>query len=160
MTRFISIIAFLALAACSQQAQKQQVDIKAEELAVRSISMKWLELNKSHDSEGMTTLFADDGIVYRQNQEPKAGVTAIKNFFIRDFEQNPKAISNWNTDRIEISSSGDLAIEYGSWKDTGRGPDGLVDDQGKYVTLYRKVNGVWKVTTDISISTIPVAVTK
>jgi uncharacterized protein (TIGR02246 family) len=155
MKKLIPVFFLFSILACTQKSATPKVDFKAEEQAVRELSMKWLELNRNHDFEAIAALFTDDGIVYRQNQEPKIGFKAIKDFLILDFEQNPRAVSDWTTDRVEITATGDLAIEYGSWKDTGRGPDGKADDQGKYVTLYHKVNGTWKVTTDISVSTNP-----
>jgi uncharacterized protein (TIGR02246 family) len=155
MTRFIGIIIFFVLTACAPQAEKQKVDLKAEEEAIRSLSMKWLELWNSHDAASMAALFVDNGVAFRKNQEPTVGITAINDLFTRDHKQNPKVVSNWITDRVEISTSGDLAIEYGSWTDTGAGLTGTEEDHGKYVTVYRKINGTWKVSADISVSTKP-----
>jgi uncharacterized protein (TIGR02246 family) len=160
MKKLIPVIFLFSILACTQKSVAPKVDFKAEEQAVRELSIKWLELNRNHDFDAIAALFTDDGIAYRQNQEPKVGLKAIKDYHIQDFEQNPKTVADWKTDRVEITASGDLAIEYGSWHDTGRGPDGTGDDQGKYVTLYRKVNGAWKVATDISVSTNPVAPVK
>lgn len=160
MTKFISIIFFFGLTACVHKAEEQKVDLKAGEQAVRSLSMKWLELNKGHDAASMAALFTDDGVVFRPNQEPTTGITAIKDLFTRDSEQNPKVVSIWATDRVEISTSGELAIEYGTWTDTGRGLDGTEEDHGKFVTVYRKINDVWKVSADISVSTKPLGASK
>jgi len=117
--------------------------------------MQWLKLWKGHDIAGMTELFVEDGMIFRENQEPAIGLDAIRNQFTKDFEQNPKIVSTWSTERIELSASGDLAIEYGSWTDTGIGLEGTVDDHGRFVTVYRKVNGTWKVSADMSLSTKP-----
>ena len=62
---------------------------------------------------------------------------------------------NWITDRVEIAASGDLAVEYGSYTDTGLGLNGTETDKGKYITVYRKVNGAWRVAADIGNSTKP-----
>jgi len=144
-----------AMTAFVHQAEKKQVDLKTEEKAIRSISIKWLELQKSHDAAGVAALFADDGVEYNMNQEPFVGPAAIQRWITQNQKQNPKAVGNWTTDRVEIAASGDLAIEYGSYTDTGLGLSGTETDQGKYVTVYRKVNGTWKVVADIGNSTKP-----
>ena len=144
-----------ALTAYVPQTDKKQADLKTEEKAIRSISIKWLELQKSHDAAGIAALFADDGVEYNMNQEPFVGPAAIQRWITQNQKQNPKAVGNWTTDRVEIAASGDLAIEYGSYTDTGLGLSGTETDQGKYVTVYRKVNGTWKVAADIGNSTKP-----
>ena len=155
MSRFIGIIIFFALTACAPQAEKQQIDLNTEEQAIRSISIRWLELANSQDAAGVAALFTDDGVVFTDNQEPVVGQTAIQDFRTQRQEKNPKLVFDWITDRVEIAASGDLAIEYGSWTNTGGGLSGTEEDHGKYVTVYRKVNGTWKVAADIGISTKP-----
>jgi len=144
---------FFALTAFVQQADKKQVNLKTEEQAIRSISMKWLELQKSRDEAGIAALFADDGVEYNMNQEPSVGPAAILRMLIQNQKENPKRVVNWTTDRVEIAASGDLAVEYGSYTFTGLGLRGTETDQGKFVTVYRKVNGTWKVAADIGNST-------
>jgi uncharacterized protein (TIGR02246 family) len=144
-----------AIKGFSKQNEKKQVDLKTEEKAVRSISMKWLELHKNHDAAGVAALFATDGVEYSMNKEPVVGPAAIERLLIQDQKENPKEVVNWTTDRVEVSASGDLAVEYGSYTDTGSGLNGKETDQGKYITVYRKVNGTWKVTADIGNSTKP-----
>jgi ketosteroid isomerase-like protein len=136
-------------------AQSTKVDLKADEQAIRSISMKWLELTKKHDISGMTALFANDGVIYREHQEPAVGLAGIQAQYTKDFKDNPKLVPNWTTDHVTISASGDLAVEYGSWNDTGRGTEGTGIDNGRFITVYRKVNGTWKVSSDCSFSTRP-----
>jgi uncharacterized protein (TIGR02246 family) len=156
MKKFIFLgLTFFALTAFVQQTDKKQVDFKAEEQAVRSISMKWLELVRSHDAAGVAALYTEDGVAFRPNLEPAVGRVALQKLEIQNLERNPKQIESWITDRVVIAVSGDLAIEYGSWSVTGAGLSGTEEDRGKYVTVYRKVNGTWKVASDISVSTKP-----
>ena len=130
------------LTAFVQQSEKQKIDIKADEKAIRSLSMKWLELQNQKDFAGVAPLFDDDGIMYQMNQKPIIGQTTIRKYLSQELEQNPKMIANWTADRIEIAASGDLAIEYGSWTATGLGLTGTEEDYCKSITVYRKKNGV------------------
>jgi len=151
---FLGLIISLVIGSCAPQ-----VDFKAEEQEIRSISMKWLELAKNRDAAGITALFTDDAVLIRQNQQP-VGQTAIQKCITEFMEKNPKENPTWSTDRIEIATSGDLAIEYGSWKTTSLGQDGTEEDYGKYVTIYRKVNGTWKISGDIGQTTKPAEVSQ
>ena len=45
---------------------------------------------------------------------------------------------------VEVSSSGDMAWDWGYNKAVYKGPDGDVKDEGKYFASYKKVDGVWK----------------
>jgi uncharacterized protein (TIGR02246 family) len=150
---FALMLVISGFASYYANAQQSKTDQKADEQAIRALSMKWLDLWKKRDVAGMAALFVNDGVVYRENQEPSVGLTAIQAQFAKDFKENPKMVSNWTTDRVVIAVSGDLAIEYGSWNDNGRGSEGTDNDHGKFITVYRKVNGTWKVFSDCGIST-------
>jgi ketosteroid isomerase-like protein len=152
---FLFLYCILVLTSNYTNAQNAKVDLKDDELAIRSISMKWLELAKKHDITNLTALFVNDGVIYREHQDPAVGFAGIKAQFTKDFKDNPRLVPNWTTDHVTISASGDLAVEYGSWNDTGRGPEGTGSDHGRFVTVYRKVNGTWKVSSDFSLSTRP-----
>jgi uncharacterized protein (TIGR02246 family) len=152
------VIFFLALILFGMTAFSQpKADTKSDEQAVRAISKNWLELTKKHDAAACAALFADDGISYGMNQEPFVGPAAIKKHFTDQDEKSPKADVNWSTERVEVSTSGDMAVEYGKYNVKNLGPAGTDSDEGKYITVYRKVNGAWKVAADIGSSTKPEA---
>lgn len=135
-------------------------DTKSDEQAIRTLSKNWLDLTKKHDAAACAALFADDGISYGMNQEPFVGPAAIKKHFAEQDAKSPKADVNWSTERVEVASSGDMAVEYGKYNVKGIGPAGTDSDEGKYITVYRKVNGAWKVAADIGSSTKPAPATK
>ena len=140
------------------QPKADKPDTKSDEQAVRAVSKKWLELTKNHDAAGCAALFTNDGVEYRMNQEPYVGTEAVKKQFTMELQDNPKEMVDWSTEKVDVS--GDLAVEYGKFNVTGLGKDGKESDYGKYVTVYHKVNGEWKVAADIGTSTKPVATAK
>jgi uncharacterized protein (TIGR02246 family) len=147
----------VALAACS--APPPQVDAAAEEQAIRALSMKWLELDKAKDHASIAALFADDGVLYREDIEPAVGPAAIQAALAQEDAKSPNEVSNWTVDSVEISSAGDIAVERGTWTATGSGPAGNAQDTGRYLTVWRKVNGEWKTAADMAISTTPAPAT-
>lgn len=149
------------LVCCSVIAMSQpKTDTKADEQAIRSLSKKWLELTRKNDVAACAALFADDGVSYGMNQEPFVGPDAIKKHYSDTYEKNPKQDVSWNTDRVDVSASGDIAVEYGKYDVKGLGADGKESDKGRYITVYRKLNGNWKVAADIGTSTKPMVVSK
>lgn len=147
----VTCLIFLGLTTYAQQTDKK--DLKADEQAVRDISKKWLELEKKNDMAGIAALFSSDGASYRSGYDVAVGPDAIKKQLAKMKEQNPKEEADFSTDKVEVAASGDMAVEYGKYSVKNAGPAGKDTDQGKYVTVYRKINGAWKVVADISSST-------
>lgn len=118
--------------------------------------MKWLDLWRNNDAEAITKAYIDNNsVVFWANRDPAIGKAAILDLYTDFLKSNPKKVSSWATDRVEVSSSGDIAIEYGHYSESGTGADGNGSDRGNYVTVFRKMDGIWKIISDISASSIP-----
>jgi uncharacterized protein (TIGR02246 family) len=118
-----------------------------EEEAIRDVSSRWLELAQAQDAAGVASLFAEDGVVHWEDHPPTSGREAIQAFMARDFAENPSSEGGFAPDRIDVAASGDLAVEHGAFQ----GPY----NEGRYLTVYRKVGGEWKVQADMSLGTSP-----
>jgi ketosteroid isomerase-like protein len=66
---------------------------------------------------------------------------------------------SWQTTKVEVSRSGDLAYSYGPLQTTVDDAEGNpVTDKGKWVTVWKKQpDGTWKVVIDILNSDGPAA---
>jgi len=124
-----------------------QVDVAAEEEGVRATSARWLEYSDQRDASGVASLFSEDGTVYWEDRPPTSGREAIEAFMSRQFAETPVAGGGFGPDRIDVARSGDLAVEQGTFTGT--------DTEGRYITVYRKVENDWKVAADMSMSTTP-----
>jgi uncharacterized protein (TIGR02246 family) len=155
MKKFIFLMGFIffGLTAFAQQGGMTKADLESEEKAIRDISKNWLEMEKKNNVAGIVELFADDAVLFRPNGEPVKGHDAIRKHFTVSNEQNPEEEVDWKTDRVEIASSGDLAVEYGKFDVKKTGPDGKGTDEGVYMTVFRKEAGKWKITADMVNST-------
>jgi ketosteroid isomerase-like protein len=69
--------------------------------------------------------------------------------------QIPTSKLTFSADRVELSSSGDLATTKGSYTLTVTNPKTKkpVEDKGSYMTVYKKqADGNWKVIEDMTAS--------
>jgi hypothetical protein len=64
-----------------------------------------------------------------------------------------------NGRRSVISEASDVAIQTGEYHLTALGPNGDGEDKGRFVTVWKKVNGEWKAAPDINSTTMPEAQT-
>jgi ketosteroid isomerase-like protein len=69
--------------------------------------------------------------------------------------QAPGATLTWTPTLIRVANAGDLAYDLGTYTFSFDGPDGKVTDTGKYVTVWTKVDGQWKIAADIGNSDLP-----
>ena len=128
----------------------------AEETAIRAADAAWLKAAQAKDVASEVAVLAPGGMVIRQNQ-PAMDAAAFQAHITKDYAENPKAMSNWTTDSIRVSESGDWAVQTGQYTVSGLGPKGDGSDSGRFVTIWTKSNGAWKVMQDTSVSTSPAA---
>jgi uncharacterized protein (TIGR02246 family) len=144
----------LLTAACSPA---RPPDLAADEKAIRDLAARWQKALLDRDAATQAAMFADDGVSYHDGQEPLVGPAAIRAWEARSTTNHPKAIITSTTDRIQIAASGDVAIQTGEGRLTnlgGNGEDHVVHRQ-RFVTVWKKVNGEWKVAHDISVNITP-----
>ena len=151
-TVFIIPAIAAVLTGCTSEPTAQAVDIAADEAAIRAISAQWYELATQKDAASIANLFADDGRLVWPGQDPIEGRAAVGEFMAISFSASPVQSLDWSTDRVVVAASGDLAVAYGTYADENLGPDGTGADRGSYVTVYRKVDGAWRISTDVSAS--------
>ena len=82
------------------------------------------------------------------------GLPAIRAWFETGLLQ--PGISNFfEADTIEVAVSGDLAYDRGTYRFAMETPNGRVEDIGKYLMIWKRIDGEWKVVVDISNSDQP-----
>jgi ketosteroid isomerase-like protein len=132
----------LTVAACASP------NLAADEQAIRDADARWLKAAQARDAAGEGAVFADDGIAYRDGGQV-TGPAAVQAYAAKQYAENPKGSVSWTTDDIEVAASGDLAIQRGAYRNTGYGANGDREMNGRFVTVWKKVNGEWKATADI-----------
>ena len=130
------------------------VDAGADEQAIRGHVAHWLELVKAKDAAGIANLYAEDGAVMPPNAPIGKGRTAIQQTWASMME-TPGFDLNIVPEQVLVASSGDMALDRGTYS-LKLAPGGKAQtDTGKYVVVWRKIDGEWKAAADIFNSDLP-----
>jgi uncharacterized protein (TIGR02246 family) len=130
------------------------VNAGADEQAIRGQVDRWLQLIKAKDAAGIAALYAEDGAVMPPNAAIGKGHAAIEKTWAA-LMQTPGFDLNIVPEQIVVSSSGDMALDRGTYK-LAMAPGGTaMTDTGKYVVVWRKIGDEWKAAADIFNSDLP-----
>ena len=148
-----ALLAAVLVSGCSSPAR--QVDLGADERAIRELAARWQQALLDRDAATQAAMFADDGVSYHDGQEPLVGPAAILEWEQKAVTRHPKAKITSTTKELRIAAAGDMAIQAGEGQLTDLGENGedhTVRKQ-RFVTVWKKVNGQWKVAHDIAVNT-------
>ena len=129
-------------------------DTGADEQAIRGQVDRWHQLMKAKDAAGIAALYAEDGAVMPPNAPIGTGRAAIQQTWA-SMMGTPGFDLTIAPEQIIVSSSGDMALDRGTYRLTVA-PDGATQtDTGKYVVVWRKIGSEWKAAADIFNSDLP-----
>jgi ketosteroid isomerase-like protein len=116
---------------------------------IRKEASNWGEEVRRGDSTAMAAHYASDAMVMPSNSEPVKGNDILK-FWGSVVRMGVKDLKLNITD---ISGAGDVYAETGTLELFGADNKSL--DKGKYVVVWKKENGHWKMYRDIWNSNLP-----
>lgn len=132
------------------------VDLVAEQSKIRDIESNWVKEAAAKDLEKSVSHYADDAVMMSPGVPAAKGKEAIHAAW-KALLDDPNSKLNFSSDRVEISSSGDLATTKGSYTLTVTNPKTKkpIEDKGSYVTVFKKqADGSWKAIEDINSSEV------
>jgi uncharacterized protein (TIGR02246 family) len=132
-----------------------RADGKPEHMRIRELNAQWIEAIKAKDVQACTALYADDGRIMPQNAPAAQGAEAIAEVW-KGFFQLKEFSLTFEPTRISVAQAGDVAYDIGTYSLAFDSEQGPVRDRGKYVVVWRKVRGDWKVVADIFNSDGPI----
>jgi len=141
MTRRIvaGLVALALITPLRAGAQGASGDLRAQ---IEKMDRAWEKAYNAGDAAGLAALYGADAKVLAPGVEPVSGTKAIQAFFVKDVAQGAK-----NTLTLDdVVGSGDYAVETGGFVATTS--DGKHLDHGKFVTVYKKEGGGWKIYRD------------
>jgi uncharacterized protein (TIGR02246 family) len=148
MKKLFPIVATLLVLAISGCAP--QVDVEAEQAAIRNMAIEWVDAANAKDVEGMVSGYTDDASLLPPNAPIATGKEAIRKVW-SELAERPGLSESTQVTKVEVSRMGDLAYSFGTYESTSNNPEGNpVTERGKWVAVYKKQpDGTWKAVLDI-----------
>ena len=122
--------------------------------AIRATSARWLDVVATGDADRVAAFYTEDGAFLPPNAPLARGREAVKGVWAFLLSA-PNLSLRWTPSSVEVAAAGDMAYEIGTYQLAMDAPAGRVDDDGKYVVVWRKMDGGWEVAADIFNSSRP-----
>ncbi len=131
------------------------VDPAAIGAAIDSITTAFFGAVTARETTLVVGFYADDAHVLPANAPRADGKDAIRQVWA-GFLSTPGLQMTVTPNTKHVSEAGDMVVDLGSyvmnWQDAKGKP---MSDTGKYVTVFKKVNGEWKIVVDTYNSDMP-----
>jgi uncharacterized protein (TIGR02246 family) len=119
--------------------------------AIDAANRKFVAAVAKSDVATMAAAYTKDAAAYPANSEIVSGRDAIQAMWKTVLDSG---ITTFELGTAEVEASGDLAYETGTY--VMKMKDGSVADRGKYVVVWKRVNGQWLIHRDIWTTNLPV----
>ncbi len=116
----------------------------------QGVADAWVEHYAAHDAAGVAALYTEDAQLLPPDMEIVNGRAAIQEFVART---NPPGAPAFEIATVETLVLGNFAHRQGSFRI--KGADGAANESGKFIELWKKVDGRWLIHRDIWNSNTP-----
>ena len=143
---FFLMIALLLFLNC-QPAQEDSTKIRE---AIVAANGNFMEAFNKGDAAGLAALYTAEGQLLPGNSDFVTGTQAIQEFWQGAMNMGIKSAK---LETIEVEGMGKTAYEVGKYQLFAEGDQML--DQGKYIVIWKQVEGEWKLHRDIWTTSMP-----
>ncbi|MEL6811149.1 MAG: DUF4440 domain-containing protein [Bacteroidota bacterium] len=141
---YIGLLAFI----CISQATAQTFNGNKEDIQqIVNNAKAFSAYVMSSDYDGIWSSYTPDAKIFPNDMEITEGKTDIMNYW-----RLPEGVTTIHHKLMpeEITILGDTAYDYGTYEGTTRGKDGSENNwKGKYVVVWKRHDGNWKMYLDI-----------
>jgi len=121
-------------------------DIAEVRQAIESLNKQWKDAFNMGDAAAIAALYTEEARLLPPNSPILVGKEAIQNFY-------QSSINDCDCDlqltTLEVVVARDLAYEIGEYASIQPEEGEAIRDQGKYVYIWKRENGRWKIDVDI-----------
>jgi len=147
-------VALVALVAGSARSMAAETHLK-EDKSLRETDAAWSKVAATKDVDRIVSYYAPDASMFPANAPVVKGKEEIKKAW-SGLVSAPGFTLSWEPTTALASKSGDMGYTSGTYQMSMTGPDGKqISEKGKYVVVWRKDAGKWKVIADIFNSDLP-----
>jgi uncharacterized protein (TIGR02246 family) len=139
---------FMACIGCLMQAAHADV----VQPAIEAANAQFSAAAAKGDGSGLAALYAADGQVLPAGSEVIQGTDAIQKFWQGALDSG---IAGIGLKTLEVFAHGSTATEVGQYE--LRDKAGKVLDHGKYIVVWRREGGKWKLLRDMFSTNVPTA---
>ncbi len=132
------LLVVVTLAACAPK-----VDIAAETAALRARSEAMVSAEQRMAVDEAVAMYHQDAVVLPAGSPAISGRDAVREMYQGYFGSGAVKSFEASITKLEVAASGDIGYEYGVNRFTLNTPQGEMLDVGKYVAIWRKVDGQW-----------------
>jgi uncharacterized protein (TIGR02246 family) len=116
-----------------------------DEAEIRALDAEWGKAATAKNLDRVMKFYASDGSVVWPDQPPARGHAAIRASWEKAYRDAPDIYLDFKPTHIEVSSGRDLASDFGLVHfAAGAKPDD-VKNTAKYLVVWKRENGAWKV---------------
>jgi uncharacterized protein (TIGR02246 family) len=144
MAKLALFLALLLLAVAPAPA----ADLKADEARIRALIDEWLNAIEHKDVAATAGFYAPDGMLMLEDAPAAIGAGAVAKAWEAMFQLKDFTLS-FAPSSVTVADAGDLAFDIGTYQLSFTGDSGPVTDSGRYVVVWKKSDGDWKVAADI-----------
>ncbi len=116
---------------------------------ITAANRRFMEHFRQSNISGVAACYTDDAQLLVPHMDPIRGRAAIEGVFKATSGQG----HSLQFDTLELEGSEDSAIEIGQYTRKDRG--GATLDRGKYLVIWKQVEGEWKIHRDMLSTSLP-----
>ena len=112
-----------------------------DQQAIAKLDAAWSKAAKMKKVESVVAFYSRKGSLVWPDQKARHGTKAIRAAWEKAYKADPKLSLTFEPERIDIAGAGDIAVDFGS---VSFGADA----SAKYIVVWKRENGAWKVLYD------------
>ncbi len=120
-------------------------DVKHE---LDALTAQWVAAFKAKDFAAIEALMAPDAPLLAPGAPPIQGAKAVAAMW-ESWGALPNVAIDFGGTYSEVADSGELAYDYGAYTFAFDSEDGPFSENGKYIVVWKKIDGAWKIAADI-----------
>ena len=130
-------------------------NLALEEQTIRRSDSIWADAIARHDTAVTASMYAETAVFLPPNTARVEGRQNIRNVWAGDLNLPGFALT-FTPSRITISPDAEMAYDIGTYSSSVTGPNERpVKDQGKYLVVWQKQAGEWRVVAEMFNTSLP-----